>query len=534
MLPQEKVDEDIRDPRQAAVLLKEGVVAFRAGDKERAREILAQAAENDPHNELVWMWSASVARNRREALAALDRVLELNPSNEKAQQWLQRLRPAPPASAPGAAEPAPPKKPPLTVESAEGEESGPAPAARAENTVAPEAAPPAAAKVEPAASPSPAPRPTLVEKRPAETSLPPPARPSRHSAEEDDPIRALFAGAGRASAPPEESREEPATEPVREDEAHREPEQQQEAAEELIAAVSTVVEESPSRESGGPEATPRQDESAKPESFGVGSGAAVAPAREEPAKVHAHRADEAVVDAVQRLGGVRPISTETCLLCGKRSLENGVCGFCRAVSDISQLDAISRNDQVDRTVMLAAVERFRKELEAGQSFEANLGLALAYLNLKQSNDALPRLREACRLQPEHAELQRQYERLKARPLILAVDDSKTVQKMIAGVLESQLYRVVLAEDGLQALARLDDETPSLILLDITMPRMDGYQVSRIITGNAATASIPVLMLSGKDGFFDRIRGKMAGASGYLTKPFDPADLLETIQRCLKN
>ena len=103
---------------------------------------------------------------------------------------------------------------------------------------------------------------------------------------------------------------------------------------------------------------------------------------------------------------------------------------------------------------------------------------------------------------------RKHDEIESRPLILAVDDSKTVQKIISTVLEKESYRVSAAEDGLAAIAKLDEEMPKLILLDITMPRMDGYQVCKVITGNEAFKHIPVVMLSGKDGFFDKVRGRM--------------------------
>ena len=524
MLPLEKLDESARDPRQATLLLKEGVAAFRVGDKDRARELLASAAELDPGNELVWMWTASVARNRREALTALERVLELNPANDKAKQWLGRLRPVAATTPKQTPEPAETARPTLPSPQSDAEAPRAEPAvgaatadvqalaaaaARSTRTAAPAEKPAPSPEPDHKASPETVPRPTLVGKPPAQDGQPLPVRRAAPPALDDDPIRALLRAKGDPDAPAADAPRSAVAAAVVADEPAG------------LAAETT------SAESGRPSTATEQTPAPATEQ----TPAPAADLRPAPADAAGGEPDEASKTAPSARAA-RPISTETCLLCGKRSLEEGVCGYCRAVGDISKLDEISRNEHVDRTMMLTAVERYRKELEAGPSFEANLGLALAYLNLKQSNDALPRLRDACRLQPEHAELRRQYDRLKSRKLILAVDDSKTVQKMIAGVLESKLYRVALAEDGLQALARLDDEIPSLILLDITMPRMDGYQVSKIITGNAATASIPVVMLSGKDGFFDRIRGKLAGATGYLTKPFDPDDLIETIERCL--
>jgi twitching motility two-component system response regulator PilG len=85
---------------------------------------------------------------------------------------------------------------------------------------------------------------------------------------------------------------------------------------------------------------------------------------------------------------------------------------------------------------------------------------------------------------------------------------------------------------MQALAKLNEETPDLILLDITMPRMDGYQVCKVIKKNPYTKDIPVVMLSGKDGFFDKVKGKMAGATDYVTKPFREVTLTRAIERYL--
>ena len=502
----------------AGKLLKQGVTAFRAGDKTLARNLIAQAADLAPETELVWMWTASTARNRAEALDALDRVLDINPDNAKALEWLKRLRPSSPrpaaAGAPtpvvappiAKAVPAPVAEAPRTASPSKVAERASTagdvePGAQAANTLALAAAaeaPPTTTEPNPAEPPAAAEDADQMDAQPEasvanaddqaqeESTTPVEALAPVHqplATVEDDPIRALL----QRKADEDEAREE-AFETSVEVEARQLPEESEEAETSEANALETAAAESdPAEETGGTAAEPN----------------------------------------------FRPISKQTCLLCGSQSLTDGACGYCRAVADISLLDEISRNENVDRTAMLAAVDRFRKELEAGPNFEANLGLALAYLNMKQSNDALPRLGEACRLQPDNADLRRFYEQLRARRLILVVDDSKTVQKMIAGVLEKELYRVMLADDGLQALARLDDETPSLILLDITMPRMDGYQVARIITGNDATASIPVVMLSGKDGFFDRIRGKLAGAKGYVTKPFDPSDLTETIKRCLE-
>ena len=114
------------------------------------------------------------------------------------------------------------------------------------------------------------------------------------------------------------------------------------------------------------------------------------------------------------------------------------------------------------------------------------------------------------------------------PIVLAVDDSPTVRKLVSMTLGSRGYRVETAENGLDALRVLAQLTPVLILLDVNMPRMDGYKLCKMIKGHAKTQSIPVVMLSGKDGVFDKLRGKFAGCDDYISKPFKSAELLALV------
>ena len=118
----------------------------------------------------------------------------------------------------------------------------------------------------------------------------------------------------------------------------------------------------------------------------------------------------------------------------------------------------------------------------------------------------------------------------AAPLVLAVDDSPTIRKIVELTLRRANYRVRVAASGLEALAALAEEPPALIVLDVMLPRMDGYQVCSLIKRRSGYEQIPVLMLTGKDGIFDKVRGKMVGCSAYITKPFDPPDLLEAVRR----
>jgi len=118
-------------------------------------------------------------------------------------------------------------------------------------------------------------------------------------------------------------------------------------------------------------------------------------------------------------------------------------------------------------------------------------------------------------------------------MILVVEDSSTTRKVIAITLSRQGYRVVEAADGLEALSRISEERPDLIMLDVILPKMDGYKILSIIKGNKEFKDIPVIMLTSKDGFINKMKGKMAGSSAYLTKPFDPDKMIAEIEKHLK-
>ena len=116
-----------------------------------------------------------------------------------------------------------------------------------------------------------------------------------------------------------------------------------------------------------------------------------------------------------------------------------------------------------------------------------------------------------------------------KPLVLAVDDSPTIRKLVSMTLSRAGFEVVAAADGVEALTMLADRAPSIILSDINMPRLDGYKLCKFVKRNQGTKHIPVILLSGKDGVFDKMRGKMSGCDGYITKPFESNDLLEKVK-----
>jgi twitching motility two-component system response regulator PilG len=114
--------------------------------------------------------------------------------------------------------------------------------------------------------------------------------------------------------------------------------------------------------------------------------------------------------------------------------------------------------------------------------------------------------------------------------VLVIDDSNTIRRSAEIFLKQGGHEVVLAEDGFDALAKVNDHQPQLIFCDILMPRLDGYQTCAIIKRNARFAGVPVVMLSSKDGVFDKARGRMVGSQDYLTKPFTKDQLLQAVQQ----
>ena len=114
--------------------------------------------------------------------------------------------------------------------------------------------------------------------------------------------------------------------------------------------------------------------------------------------------------------------------------------------------------------------------------------------------------------------------------IMIIDDSKTIRRTAETLLEKAGCKVVTATDGFDALAKISDNRPDLIFVDIMMPRLDGYQTCALIKNNSEFKSTPVIMLSSKDGLFDKAKGRIVGSDQYLTKPFSKNELLAAIEQ----
>jgi twitching motility two-component system response regulator PilG len=241
-----------------------------------------------------------------------------------------------------------------------------------------------------------------------------------------------------------------------------------------------------------------------------------------------------------------------CPLCGGEALvEVEKCPRCRAVVSLRDIGAVLANQDADRALLAAALERLEALTGDEVDFEVHLKIGLAYLNLKRVYEGITRLRVAVQLRPGDLQLKEQIAQLVRRQeesarlvarlaapgkpatgkrTVLVVDDSPTVLKIVGMALARHGHEVVVAANAMQALAKLDEVLPDLVLLDINMPHMDGYQLCKLIRANPSTGELPVVMLSGKDGFFDRVRGKLAGSTDYLTKPFDPVTLVQVVER----
>ena len=117
--------------------------------------------------------------------------------------------------------------------------------------------------------------------------------------------------------------------------------------------------------------------------------------------------------------------------------------------------------------------------------------------------------------------------------VMVVDDSKTIRRTAETLLKKVGCDVQTATDGFEALAKIADYQPQIIFVDVMMPRLDGYQTCALIKHNRAFKSTPVIMLSSKDGLFDKAKGRIVGSDKYLTKPFSKEELLGSIRQYVK-
>lgn len=295
--------------------------------------------------------------------------------------------------------------------------------------------------------------------------------------------------------------------------------------------------------------------------------------------------DPANQQARQWLGRLRPAAAERhsswrCPICLQSfTAKPERCVRCRSNLTLGPVESFfeSVGSNVDHQLISNGIERQLASQNLSPA-ERHRGLALAYLNLGSLQKALCQLGALSALCPEDMEVAGAVEALTKhlesppsknpsgaepdpdrggdrrsadfqtaeidpvqlhkdatsahirRPLVLVVDDSPTVRSLVSRTLEQRGYRTLLASDGMEALSRLRESVPDLVLLDVTMPHLDGFKICRVIKDNDLTAHVPVVFLSGKDGFLDKVRGRMAGAVDYLSKPVTADTLLKVMER----
>jgi chemosensory pili system protein ChpA (sensor histidine kinase/response regulator) len=149
-------------------------------------------------------------------------------------------------------------------------------------------------------------------------------------------------------------------------------------------------------------------------------------------------------------------------------------------------------------------------------------------------DAGPLIRQAMLTGARPAPAMENVDLRPPRTLALVVDDSITMRKVTRRVLEAYDFEVITARDGVEAVEEMRERVPDLILLDIEMPRMDGYQVAEHVRGDARLRQVPIIMITSRAGKKHRDRGKEAGANAYLSKPYKESELIDEIRQLLKN
>lgn len=238
------------------------------------------------------------------------------------------------------------------------------------------------------------------------------------------------------------------------------------------------------------------------------------------------------------------------------------CHFCKSHLFIhNQFFTSERN--ADPTILEKAIERYTRVIGREKNINAHYYLSIAHLNLEHWEESLNLFHKTVKLAPEKQVFSDQLRKLlnymalesstdafeslahqkkpdvgmaasslPEKKKILVVEDSPTTRKVISITLGQKGYDIIEARDGLEALSRLNEESPDLILLDIILPKMDGYKILSIIKDNDLFRDIPVIMLTSKDGMMNKWKGKRAGAAAYLTKPFKPEILVESIEKYL--
>jgi twitching motility two-component system response regulator PilG len=227
------------------------------------------------------------------------------------------------------------------------------------------------------------------------------------------------------------------------------------------------------------------------------------------------------------------------------------CAHCKVNLSFNDADGFLNNQEFQCPQIRELAQHIEQQGVSEQDFNRHANLAVIYLNLREFEKAFQHLKVLQRIRPNDRDLMVRISELMkrlrdaykpprpaaveevAKGTILVVDDSATVRKVVSILLQKEHFKVICATDGMDALTVLNDQTPDLIFLDITMPRIDGYTLCKLIRGDEKTKNIPVIMLSGKDGFFDKVRGRMSGSTDHISKPFKSSTLIQAVEKYTK-
>lgn len=602
-LVENEVFEHLGHPQQHDLdtLLKKGISAAQCGDRSLARRLLTEATDVEPSCETAWMWLASISEYPEELLAFLDRVMEINPSNDKAADWRRATKAllaktfvqrAIAAREDGSFDLAD-----QSLEQALEHDDSCVTVwqLRAEWADDDDAKAAAFEQVLKIAPDDPDARAALdaIERQRSEGALneakAAAASGKRRKALElvdeflrtvpdnadawvlrsnlaidmDDKVQSLeealkideYNLTARAmydflkmTLQPEQVETEVVTPPV--EEAVAETMSSEEHVSEVVVDEARSIEEifGQSAQETAPDA-PTVESVEVPRDF-INEPEPARPANDPFAETIVALSIEEPLEAATEFES-QFASGFTCPFCKADNDPQAFdCGSCNAFLTLSDLETLFGAARADQDAVQKAVTEMEADWNLREFSVAELrNLGLGHFNLGNPAAGLKYLQEASRLAPNDVilagevnaiairldEMERQAELHSDMPTgrtILVVDDSPTVRKLISGKLEKSGHTVICAADGVEALEQLEVVLPDLVLLDITMPRMDGYEVCKQIRANPEARELPVVMISGKDGFFDKVRGRMAGTTGYVTKPFGPETLMKALETYL--
>ncbi len=219
------------------------------------------------------------------------------------------------------------------------------------------------------------------------------------------------------------------------------------------------------------------------------------------------------------------------------------CATCGALLVLTPVSAFETRTSAEQGPLIAFIADF-EATDSQKDFVACYQLALAQLNLRRFEAARAALTQALLLKPDNEAVRTAVEELTRvceekthepasgpRRTVLVVDDCPSIRRLVSLTLEARGFEVRTAGDGYEAVDVLRDQgVPDLVLLDIVMPGLDGYQLCKLLRQNPDTARLPIVMISGQDGFFSKMRGHMAGVTEYLTKPFESQGLVRIVER----